>query len=105
MDILLDVKHQRLRARTGQTTIIDKTQGFIHFVFNLSDDWDGLTIYAQFAQDGNVYNVTLDENDAADLPDDITAGTFTLALAGEGDSTFATSSYLTFTNVASVYIS
>lgn len=58
---------------------------FIRFVFDMSDDWDGLTTFAQFRQGDNSYNVYLDSNNSVTLPSEITSGECRMMLYGNGD--------------------
>lgn len=89
MDVYVDVVGQKLKIATNQKRFVAGTQNFIRFVFGLSGDWIGLTSFAQFKQNGNPYNRTLNSANAVYLPTDIVAGEFTLALQGEGSGKVA----------------
>ena len=95
MDVLVRVVNQRLKIATNLQTIIDGTQEFIRFVFDLSSDWDDLVTVAQFTQDGVSYNQLLDKENSAYLPSEIGAGTCTLMLYGNNGTTRGTTNYLT----------
>lgn len=82
MDVYVDTAGQNLRVATNQKRFVTGTQNFIRFIFELSDDWAGLTLSAQFKQNGMRYNRALDSTNAVYLPTDIKAGEFTLALQG-----------------------
>ena len=97
MDILVNVVNQKLKIITHLTTLVAGTQKFLRFVFNLGSDWDGLTVFAQFVQDGVAYNQLLDSENSAYLPSEIGAGTVTMMLYGSGGNTIATTNYLTLT--------
>jgi len=89
MDIYVDVIGQKLKIATNQKRFVVGTQNFIRFVFDLSGDWISLTSFAQFKQNGNPYNQTLDSENAVFLPKEIKAGEFTLALQGTNASKIA----------------
>lgn len=96
MKIPIKVSGQKMRLPSNYKFIAPKSQKFVNFVFDLSSDWDGLTIFAQFGQNGEGYNQYLDENNSVSLPIEITAGECTLMLYGSGsDNVIATSNYLT----------
>ena len=96
MKIPIKVLGQKMRLPSNYKFIAPKSQKFVNFVFDLSSDWDGLTIFAQFGQNGEGYNQYLDENNSVSLPIEITAGECTLMLYGSGsDNVIATSNYLT----------
>ena len=97
MDILVNVVNQKLKVATNLKTFVEGTQKFIRFVFNLPSDWSPLTTFAQFGQNGQGYNVYLDENSSAYLPSEIKAGTCTMMLYGTGGDTIGTTNYLTLT--------
>ena len=56
MDILINVESQRLKVTSNIRSFIAGSREFIRFVFDLDEGWDGLTIFAQFIQDGTAYN-------------------------------------------------
>ena len=62
-------------------TIIAGTQQFIRFLFELSPNWDDMQVYAQFGQNGEAYNVLLNNN-MAYLPTEIVPGKCTLLISG-----------------------
>ena len=86
MDIIVNVSHQRLRIANDLKTLVAGTQRFIRFVFKLPNEWSNLKVFAQFTQDGNGYNIYLDENNAVYLPSQIRSGTCTLMLYGTAPS-------------------
>ena len=97
MDILVNVANQKLKISTNLKSLVAGTQEFIRFVFNLSGDWDGLTTFAQFSQNGVSYNQYLDEDNSVYLPSEIGVGTCTLMLYGSNDNVRATTNYVTLT--------
>lgn len=97
MDIQVRVYNQKLNITTNLKTLISGTQEFIRFIFDLPEDWDNLTIFAQFRQDDVAYNQYLDENKSAYLPSEIKPGQCTLMLYGVKDTIIATSNFLTLT--------
>ena len=97
MDILVNVVNQKLKMSTNLKSIIDGTQQFVRFVFNLGSDWDELTSFAQFCQNGVAYNQYLDSDNCAYLPAEIGVGTCTMMLYGTNGATIGTTNYLTFT--------
>lgn len=98
MDIAIDVIDQKLRLKTDKKVgrLVSGTQEFVRFVFNLTSDWDGLSVLAQFNQGGVAYNQYLDSEHGAFLPAEIKAGSVTLMLYGTGGTTIGTTNYLTF---------
>lgn len=110
MDININVSGQYLTLATDfNKAIIEDSQNFVHFIFDFSSDWDGLTVFAQFIQDGVAYNVYVDENNSASLPPEIEPGVFYLVIygaSGEGSNSIATSSsFLKFRVTESKFIS
>ena len=97
MDILVDVAGQKLKISTNLKSLVSGTQEFIRFVFNLGGDWDNLTTFAQFRQNGAAYNQYLDENKSAYLPTEIQPGKCTIMLYGSGGNTIATTNYVALT--------
>ena len=97
MQVLINVKNQKLRLCQPLNKLIDGTQEFVKFQFDLDKDWKELTVFAQFRQDGNSYNAYLDTKKCVYLPPEIKAGTCTMMLYGSANTTIATSNYLTFT--------
>lgn len=94
MDILVNVVNQKLKIATNLKTFVEGTQEFIRFVFNLNNDWDGLKVFAQFAQNEEAYNLFLDDDNSVHLPPEIVAGECTLMLYGSNERTIATTNYL-----------
>lgn len=82
MEILVNVINQKLKATTNMKTVVAGTQEFVLFKFLYGDDWSTLTTFAQFTQNGNSYNVYLDENDSVYLPAEIVEGKCTVMLFG-----------------------
>ena len=97
MDILVNVANQRLKIATNLKTLVSGTQEFVRFVFNLSNDWDDLIVFAQFIQDGVAYNQILDEENSVYLPSEIKDGTAMMMLYGSGGDVIATTNYITLT--------
>ena len=95
MDILVNVINQKLTVAINNKTIVEGTQEFVRFVFNLSDDWDGLHPFAQFIQDGNAYNSYLNDDNAVYLPSEIKAGTCNMLLFGSAGEVKGTTNYVT----------
>ncbi len=91
----IDVIGQKLVINDKQT-IVSKSQEFVEFEFNLSDEWKDLLTFAQFKQGEDSYNVYLDEDNKCFLPSEIKDGTMTVTLCGSKDDVFATSSSLGF---------
>lgn len=104
MDILVNVVNQKLKIPTNIKNFVAGTQEFIRFTFNLADEWDALTTFAQFAQDGVAYNQLLDSDNCVYLPSEIKEGTFTLMLYGSGGTTIATTNYLTLKLDGNVFV-
>ena len=67
----------------------------MRFIFELPNDWENLTTFAQFAQGENAYNQYLDADNAAFLPSEIQPGTCTLILYGVDGVVNATTNYIT----------
>lgn len=86
MDILVNVVNQRLKIQTNLKTYVEGTQNFIRFHFNLPSEWDNLSTFAQFGQNGTTYDAWLDEDNCVYLPSEIVAGTCTLLLGGYNES-------------------
>lgn len=97
MDIFMNVLGQKLQHASGNRTFVSGSQEFVKFRFQLSDEWEGLTIFAQFIQNGVAYNQYLDTENCCYLPAEIGAGTCTLLLYGSDNEVIATTNYLTLT--------
>lgn len=104
MDILVNVANQKLKIATNLKSLVSGTQEFVRFVFNLTDDWTGLTTFAQFMQNGVAYNQFLDEENSAYLPAEIEEGTCTVMLYGSNDNVIATTNYLTLAIDANILV-
>ena len=94
MEIVVDVIGQRLRLPANLKDYVEGSQNFVQFKFEFSEEWDGLTVFAQFGQLGNYYNVYLDNNNSAYLPAEIVNGTCTLSLFGSYGNIVATTNHL-----------
>ena len=97
MDILVTVKRQKLIITSNLRPIVSGSQKFVHFLFDLDDSWDNLTVFAQFTQNGTAYNQYLDEDNCCYLPSEIVEGKCTLMIYGTGDEVIGTSNYITLT--------
>ena len=97
MDILVTVKHQKIKVTSNYKPIISGSQKFVKFAFNLDESWSGLTVFAQFIQNGIAYNQYLDSDDCCYLPAEIEEGNCTLMIYGTGNETIGTSNYITLT--------
>lgn len=105
MDVLIYVSNQKLKLATNLNDYVEGTQEFIKFNFRLPDDWNGLTVFAQFGQDGKFYNKYLDAENCVYLPHEIGAGTCTLMLYGSDHNVIATTNYLTLTINKNILVS
>lgn len=99
MNISIQVRGQNLIGPKNLTsTMVEGSQEFIYFTFDLDVDWQGLTIFAQFIQNQKGYNVYLDNNNTVAVPPEIVNGEFMLVIYGIGlQSKIATSTALKFT--------
>lgn len=95
MSILVNVVNQKMYVSSSVDSLVAGSQKFVKFKFNLSDEWNGLMVFAQFRQGEGAYNVYLDEDNCAHLPPEIGVGTCTLMLYGSHDETIGTTNYLT----------
>lgn len=89
MDVFITVDKQKMRCSNNVRSFVAGTQEFILFNFLLPDEWKELTVYAQFIQNGESYNIYLDSDYKAYLPPEIKAGTCILALKGTKGNTIA----------------
>lgn len=96
MSIFVNVVGQKMHVSSVLDCVVEGSQNFVKFIFNLSEEWDGLEVFAQFAQNGKAYNMYLDDDNSAYLPPEIVAGTCTLMLYGSSNITVGTTNYLTF---------
>lgn len=94
MQLLINVIHQKLKPASGVNPLVDGSQQFVKFIFNLSPEWDNLTTFAQFIQNDIAYNQYLDADNSAYLPPEIKEGICKVLLYGTGDSVIATTNYL-----------
>ena len=85
MDVPVTVVGQKMFLDTGQHKLAPGSQLFVNFRFTLSEDWDGLTVFAQFLQNGTGYNQYLDSDNCAYLPAEIVSGKCTMMLYGTGN--------------------
>lgn len=95
MSILVNVVNQKMYVSSNADGLVAGSQQFVKFKFNLSDEWNGLMVFAQFRQGVNAYNQYLDKDGCAYLPSEIGVGTCTLMLYGSHDTTIGTTNYLT----------
>ena len=97
MDILVTVEGQKMKLASNQTHHIEGSSQFVKFIFNLSDEWNGLDSNVQFIQNGEAYGQKLDgsgNKKYAFLPNGITEGECKMVLYG-GDGTIrATTNYI-----------
>lgn len=94
MRIDVDVINQDLLIPPEIKYVVEGTQEFIEFHFNLKSGWEDLTIFAQFIQEGTGYNVFLDENNSACLPPEIVNGYVQIVLYGVYGDIIAVSHFL-----------
>lgn len=95
MDVHVAVDGQRMTFHDSGYRFAPQSQKFIKFVFDLSDDWSGLTTFAQFRQGDNTYNSYLDSNNCVYLPHEITGGECYMMLYGTGSSSvIGTTNYI-----------
>jgi len=104
MDLLVSVVNQQLRLETNVSNLIYGTQEFIRFVFSLTGDWDTFTTFAQFQQDGNVYNKYLDSDNSVYLPAEIHTGKCNMLLCGNNGTNVAVTNFLTLTIDDNIYV-
>ena len=71
--MIIDVIGQKLILNEKQT-IVSKSQEFVEFEFNLSDEWKDLLVFAQFKQGEESYNIYLDDDNKCFLPSEIKDG-------------------------------
>lgn len=97
MDVIVNVVNQKLKIASNLKNYVEGSKNFVRFVFNLSNDWNGLTVTAQFIQKGIAYPVELDSKNSAYLPEHIVAGTCYLVLNGTGGGKIASTSHIKLT--------
>lgn len=93
MELVISVVNQKLKLTSSISQIIAGSQKFVKFIFNLSSEWDGLTVFAQFIQNDIAYNQYLNNNTVY-LPSEIQAGFCKVVLCGTGNTVIATTNYL-----------
>ena len=86
MNIPVYVVNQKMKITMNYKTLVSGTNGFINFVFHVSNDWDGLGLVAQFKQGKSVIKKALDSNNSVSLPSEITSGICNLTLYGTNSS-------------------
>lgn len=94
METLINVENQTLSMQTTPKDFVEGSQQYIKFKFDLQDEWQNLTVFAQFKQNGVAYNTYLDNNNCVFLPSEIGQGFCTLTLYGTKGNTIATTNYL-----------
>lgn len=94
MNIQVYVSNQKLRIATNLKSLVSGTQEFIRFEFILSEEWENLTVFAQFRQDENAYNRYLDDNNCVYLPPEIVPGDCMVMLYGTKENVIATSNHI-----------
>ena len=104
-EVYINVSGQRLSAAPSCGGFVDGSQRFVRFIFYLGEDWEGLTVAAQFAQSGTAYNVLLDEQNCAYLPPEIKEGTFSLTIRGTAGDVIATTNVLIFRATKNSFVS
>ena len=97
MEILVRVEGQRLSVQDNRKYFVEGTQEFVKFTFDLDEDWRDLTVFAQFIQNDEAYNIYLDNEDSVFLPPEIEAGTCRLLLYGTGGTVRGTTNCLLLT--------
>ena len=85
MEVPVIVEGQRMIMEQSGYRFAPKSQKFIKFMFRFSDDWAGLTVFAQWKQGNNVYNSFLDYNDCVYMPMELTDGQCMMMLYGTGE--------------------
>lgn len=95
MDVYVKVVNQTMKIITNLKSFVEDSQQFVRFHFDLPEDWDDLLVFVQFAQNGNAYNLYLDDEDCVYLPPEIVAGYCTMLLYGSNEDVRATTNYLT----------
>ena len=84
MDVRVAVDGQRMMLQDSSYRFAPRSQEFVRFIFELSEEWTDLTIFAQFSQNGSAYNLYLDNENSVYLPCEITSGSCTMMLYGTG---------------------
>ena len=94
MDLLVKIDNQRVRIPTNLNYAVEGSQKFVKFHFKFTENWDNLTVFAQFGQNKKAYNVYLDNQNCVYLPKEIVEGECTLMLYGTAGDVIATTNYL-----------
>ena len=94
MELLIKVEHQKLRLETKLRSLAEGSQNFVKLKFDLDEDWNGLTVFAQFQQDGKGYNQYLSPESIVSLPPEIKNGRCYVMLYGTGGDVIGTTSCL-----------
>ncbi len=105
MSILINVSNQKMHVYSSLEELVSGSQEFVRFEFVFNKDWDNLTTFAQFTQNGIAYNQYLDENNGVYLPPEIKEGTCTLMLYGSRNTVIATTNYLTLKITKDILVS
>lgn len=96
MDILVIVEGQRMKLASNQNHHIEGSNEFVKFKFDLSSEWTGLTVHAQFVQNGENFGGPINGNYTY-LPNDIKEGECKLVLWGVDGTVRATTNYISLT--------
>lgn len=83
MNVYINVRGQTMYISSEEPIMVEGSQRFVRFLFDLDSDWSNLTVFAQFRQ-SDAYNVYLDENNSVYLPHEIVAGACDLQLYATG---------------------
>ena len=94
MRINVEVVNQNLLIPPEDKYVVEGTQEFIEFHFNLRNGWENLVVFAQFIQEDKAYNVYLDEDNNAFLPAEIESGILHVVLYGTAGDVIAISNNL-----------
>ena len=95
MAIKIFVEHQKLKL-VEKNPIWSETQKFVEFNFKFTPEWEDLLVFTQFTQNGESYNIYLNDNNSAYLPAEIVDGEVSVILCGTKGDTKATTSSLSF---------
>lgn len=102
------VNGQHMSMCNQNPEIVSGSRNFIRFIFDLSADWNGLTVFAQFKQNGQTYNRFLDDENSVYLPSEVTKGTCHLMLYGSSLNEYnfltGTTEFLSFRILDSGYV-
>ena len=86
MTVPVIVRGQRIIVQDGTRRFAPRSQKFIRFSFDFSDDWNGMTVSARWIQGENTYSSNLDGNNCVYLPSGISSGTCIMVLRGTGSN-------------------